>query len=425
MRNVDALFLSDGLSFATVAGREIEKFCDPVVQALVDHGNTALLLNPAATGRQSSATNTVAVRSLLDTARARQRLKGFFYGRVEQPVLPGYAEFANWIAGLHDLKVMTQGDLVIATRTITAYAGVFEKIIRRTGSRIGFLCSYYCNEGYAFVLACRNTGQMAVDIQHGVGDDVHLAYVGWNRSPNAGYALIPSGFWCWSENDVAEISRWTRRHTDGHRPILGTNLLLEGYRSGRIVASKDEDVLLRRLTGQDAPSSCARARRHALVSLQPNYVTDPKWREWLHCLMKSAGDNVCWWMRLHPGMLDSFNLAESLAPAGVNVDFRASSTLPLYLLLAHADVHLTHCSSTVIEAAGFGVHSLLLSQLGADYFARLAAAGHATQVFPESDFPEVFGRALASKVPQEAARLQAGLRLDRATRILNELVDAA
>jgi hypothetical protein len=418
-----ALLLSDGLSFTSVAGRTFEKFCDPVGQALAAKGKSANLMNPSKDEQRSATTKTVFIRDLLDTARMRSRLKGATGLEAMRAELDGYPEFSDWVLRKHALRVISEGDLRTVAQTIQAYASVFERIILRTGARIGFLCAYYCNEGYAFSLACRRRNILAVDIQHGVGDDVHMAYVGWERAPVAGYELIPSAFWCWSENDVAVLSRWTRRHAGYHRPYLGANLLLEAYRSGLGDVSPEERAQLLELI-----AACDSARRGgtttiALVSLQPNYITDPEWRHRLHQMMAAVGDDVVWWMRLHPSMVGSLDLAESMGPIGLRTEYRLSSSLPLYLLLQRADVHLTHCSSTVIEAAAFGMHSLLLSQLGADYFSRAILDGKATQVREVQEFSPIFQQAVSSRVPAKIARSEAAERLERAHRTLLELVE--
>ena len=41
-----------------------------------------------------------------------------------------------------------------------------------------------------------------------------------------------------------------------------------------------------------------------------------------------------------------------------------ASSLPLFTILDNVDVHITHSSSTVIEAAYFGVKSIITSEYG-------------------------------------------------------------
>jgi len=68
-------------------------------------------------------------------------------------------------------------------------------------------------------------------------------------------------------------------------------------------------------------------------------------------------------------------LAESTRDRAVDID--ECTDLPLHALLSHTDVHLTHSSSTVIEAAQFGVRSVVTSAYGAELFTPAIDAGMA------------------------------------------------
>lgn len=60
-----------------------------------------------------------------------------------------------------------------------------------------------------------------------------------------------------------------------------------------------------------------------------------------------------------------------------NFELDMATDAPLYALLRHSDVHVTHSSSTVIEAEVFGVPSVIFSAYGAEFFPEQIAAGWA------------------------------------------------
>ena len=94
-------------------------------------------------------------------------------------------------------------------------------------------------------------------------------------------------------------------------------------------------------------------------------------------LLQEAGSRLCFWVRLHPAMLERRNEIRARLCSGSTVEIDECSDLPLQALLPYCDLHLTHSSSTVIEAAQFGVPSVLTTAYGGELFAPLVAAGHA------------------------------------------------
>jgi hypothetical protein len=60
-----------------------------------------------------------------------------------------------------------------------------------------------------------------------------------------------------------------------------------------------------------------------------------------------------------------------------DAELELATDLPLYALLRHLDLHLTHSSSTVVEAELFGVPSVVISEYGAEFFSDQIASGWA------------------------------------------------
>jgi hypothetical protein len=101
-------------------------------------------------------------------------------------------------------------------------------------------------------------------------------------------------------------------------------------------------------------------------------------------------------------------------------EIATASVLPLYSLLRLADLHVTHSSSTVVEAAEFGVPSLVLSRYGLELFPEQSASGMARLV----DTADAIEAAIASAAPIDHRRRDDGaLRaLERSYALLDSLL---
>jgi hypothetical protein len=94
-------------------------------------------------------------------------------------------------------------------------------------------------------------------------------------------------------------------------------------------------------------------------------------------LITLGSEQFEFWVRLHPMMLAERDLVRRYLHAPDNCLLDESSDLPLQALLPQADLHLTHSSSSVIEAVQCGVPSLLYSDWGRELFEDQVAEGTA------------------------------------------------
>jgi len=368
----DALFVSDGVSFAKVGGLWCERFCDPLVDVLRQNGFRTSMLTPGVSflvPRRSPSRFIQAqlrIAGLLSTVKARAR-------PASREELPGYPDAVAYLAERgFPVDLPSSPELYRQVCRIRAYSAFFRKVISRTRPAVGIVVSYYGDEGMAFNHACRERGIPSVDLQHGLQGDLHAAYGRWTAVPEGGYALLPSHFWCWSAEDAASIAAWSTRTGGHHRAIVGGNLWLEAWRRGDSDLFRPHDTAIR--TVKDRHSGT----RHVLVTLQFNH-DDPATLAPLLSAVRESGPDVFWWMRLHPGMLaDREKVRELLQSTGnARWELDAASDHPLYAILRHVDAHVTHSSSAVIEAAELGVPSVIFSDVGRELFPGLIASGWA------------------------------------------------
>jgi len=302
----------------------------------------------------------------------RATLSGLSLRRLggARAALPGHAQVMETFAQLgFGANSLSMNQILSDASRLRAVADHFRRELTRTQPRLAFVVSYYGLEGFAFVLACHEAGVPVVELQHGVQGANHPAYAAWHVARGQRHPLLPDYFWVWSEWEERVIGAWASG--TGHRAIVGGNPWLAVWTESSdwlgVAEASKEVVALRARAG---------TRPVILVTLQfglsPAIQLEPLAR-----LLRSAKGRFEFWIRLHPLMNAERDMVRNaLREAGPFV-LEEATDLPLPLLLRHADLHLTHSSSSVIEAAQFGVRSVLTSTWGADLFGPYVDSGWA------------------------------------------------
>jgi glycosyltransferase involved in cell wall biosynthesis len=366
----DLVLLSDGQSFARLEGRWLERFCDPVIAAAAQRNLTTALWTPLHLYHHPRATRSTWLQAAID----RANLLGGVRARAAKPPmhLPALEELSRSLEaqGLSSSAVSLPRIASDGAR-LQAVARLFGRRLAKTRPRIALLDNFYNLEGMAFVLACRRLGIPVVDLQHGVQSRHHPAYAAWS-APIGGHchALLPDRFWVWSDWEAEVIREWCAG--TGHAPFVGGNPWLDVWRSDS--AWPGVDVALR---AAEELRDRHRDRRIVLVTLQFG-LDAAEQLEPLIRVLRAASDRLAFWIRLHPAMLERREeVRASLATSNRPHELDICSDLPLHALLSRTDVHLTHSSSTVIEAAQFGIPSVLTSSYGAEVFGPQVESGRA------------------------------------------------
>jgi hypothetical protein len=292
---------------------------------------------------------------------------------ISTPNLPyclnKYSEACDFILRKSGIKISTIPQLLKQTYRIKRLALFWKRKLRVVHPQIVFMVTYYGDLGMALNLACFWLDIPSVDIQHGVQGDYHVAYGRWLNVPNTGYELLPNIFWCWSEDEKNAIEQWNTSCPDRHRVVIGGNPWLNMWKDDNNNIVKQYDQMLyeqmHNMEGQI----------NILYTLQPGY--DPP--EWFLDYIISAPPTWKWWVRLHPGMsLEKKRIKDLFSqchPARIDID--NATIMPLPSLLRHVSLHITQFSTTVIEAAEFGVPSIILDKDGVLSYRKLIESGHA------------------------------------------------
>lgn len=374
-RPVDALFLSDGISFANIDGAWYEKFCDPLMRRLQERGRSSLLLSLSHNYLTPRSSPSIFLQPRIDWMKIRTR----FHRGPAAEHLPGIDDLAEHArqAGIASY-LPSLAALRWQALHVRAIADLYRSILRAAGPRIGFVVSYYGTEGMAFNLACREHGIPSVDIQHGVAGELCPPYGRWMRVPAGGYGLLPSLFWCWTDADAEAIDRWSPGGRYGHTAVVGGNPWLQEWLS-------DDSEMVKRYDHEFSgayPGSGREDERRLLVTLQTGFSTGEHLGPLLEA-MRRAPAGWSWMVRLHPCMQnESGRITALFKDAGIaGVELRHASSLPLFALLRHTDIHITHSSATVVEASSFGVPSVIISTYGTEFFRREIDAGWARPAY--------------------------------------------
>ena len=375
----DVIFLSDGVSFTSVKGNWYERCCDPLIGLLNEQNFSVLMMTPENMYLRPRFTPSMFIQPFLDLIK----IKRFLLKNTHTHHVDSLPEFKKFLEFLNSKQIPLKFSEILPhirlqCSMIKDFADFYVRIFKKTKPRLGFCVSYYSITGMAFNLACREYHIPSIDIQHGLQGDLHVAYGRWNKLPVTGYELLPTYFWCWDEAEVVSINKWSSKVSQWHKPIMGGNLWLEGWKNKKydFIAWYDRTIKARL---EFLPSTT----NHILVTLQFNLTNNETLAPLLSAI-KDSPSEWHWWIRLHPcsskkekNFIQQFLLNENNG----NYEIDMASEFPLYALLRHMNVHVTHSSSTVIEALSFRVPSVILSTYGKEFFPGQVESGWAIPAF--------------------------------------------
>jgi hypothetical protein len=361
----DAVFLGRPASRQLLDGTWYDRLLDPLADILENQGHRVLPLEYRPTGTRRVAPRARAALDVRSAITRRNIAAALRPVRSSRQRLEGFSAFTRAVTQTRmSVRPVSRRWVVRQARSIDAGAGYFGAILRQTGARLACCSVYYTLVGMAFCLAARRAGIPSVDVQHGVTVG-NPAYEGWGRIPHEGFDVLPSVFWCWSEQDAGAVGGWPEHARTCHRAVIGGHPWLALWR-----ADHPRAVSLR----QRLPPRTA-ASLIVLVTLSWSSGFSAR----LKTLVADAPADWDWWIRLHPlmeGERASIRAwCEQRAPGRARVD--EPTDLPLPLLLESIDVHVTHNSTVVQEAARLGTPSVVVDTRALDVYAAELRSGWA------------------------------------------------
>lgn len=356
---VDVIFLGSQVSRVLVNGKWFDRYCDPIIDKFKNLGWKSLYMEHLYQYKTPRHNRGVFIQPYLDNLRIKLLLEPI--PEIDYDQFSGFMEFAeylkrSWGITLNDLQLSRNVNYMMLL------ADLFGKIIKSAKPTVGFVVCYYSIEGMAFNLACQRNNIPSIDIQHGFQGDLHRAYGQWNRVPFHGFELLPSFFWVWSEYEAKVIEMWNKTVSGVHQPFVGGNPWLD--------VCNENPVLFFGSKALEYINTTHQAKVKILFCLSGIIDYGVTITEWIQAVIKNSPTDWLWFVRLHPcEMSERARIRELLAtcyPAKVELDI--ATDLPLPLLMQNVDIHITHWSATTLEAAVYGIPTIVVDQKGFDLF---------------------------------------------------------
>jgi len=376
---VDVIFLTNSYTYIKLDDIWYEKFCDPIISFLKQKNVSTLLFSYNHIYLDPRYTTSTFIQPLITFSTIIAIIKFKIRKRFKTNMLPYYKEFLQYL-NLKNIpfKLFTISRIGNEVSKIKETSKLFQRLLIKTKPKVGFQINYYQYVGFAFNLACHKLGIISVDIQHGVQGDHHYAYGRWNKVPQDGYELLPFFFLCWSDIEVSAINKWSSKCFPRHRALLGGNLFL------RLWLNKEKDLFERfdKIINAVKPKTSS---VQILYTLQGFEDSSDLYN--LIKIIKKAKSIYYWWLRAHPRFPEQKNFIRKLLLSHniKNVNLDEASTLPLFALLSHMDIHITNYSTVVIEAKKFGVPSIIINKFGKDLYHEQIKSGWVLPAYTKNE----------------------------------------
>jgi hypothetical protein len=396
-RSADIVFLSDGISFAKLENDWFERFCDPLIEQAEQIGLCSVMWSPVDVGQSPTRSRIWSAQASLSFGT----LLAALLARIDKSSVSQFSQVDLLATKLKSIGYQatqfSRSKVLTDAYRVRILSRIFQRRLAIVKPRLAFIVSYYSLEGMSFVWACKNLGIPVVDLQHGVQGPLHPAYAGWrvNGIRETTLPLVPDCFWVWSAGEAGVIREWVGNTF--HRPYVGGNPWVNLWKE---CANPLPDII--RLTDKGKViAKRASGRPIVLVTLQYGLDYAEQLMP-LKTLIELAAKEYVFWVRLHPLMMERREeIRHFLDSQSVELD--EVSDFPLPALLPYCNVHVTHSSSTVIEAGDYGILSLITSRFGVELFLEQLSAGTAVDA---SGGPAEVYRALGQAQQKQCAGQQ-------------------
>jgi|CXWL01.1.fsa_nt_gi hypothetical protein len=337
--SAEAVFLTLSERRVLFGGTFFEIYTDPFVDILREMGVRSLVWEQGE-GQHPQYSASTKILNKLDTEILP--LQSFSEAYEEPGWFADYKLLVGDVVG----RKIAWGEISPMIRLATNRATVFERWLRRANPKILLTVCWYDPLVMAATMAAKRCGVKTIEIQHGVQGKGHFAYSSWLRAPFAGYEVVPDVFWCWGQAAVGELQEYNPAFAARSSAVAGGNLWINRWRqktlsSPSAVRSKNK----------------LRKEKRILVSLGldiPKLLLDA---------ISASPPTWVWMIRFHPSRNEENRVADMSLCATTqhpNIEFEHATKTLLYELLNDCDVHVTECSSIVLEALVFGVQSIIL-----------------------------------------------------------------
>lgn len=213
-------------------------------------------------------------------------------------------------------------------------------------------------------IACKGEGIPVFDLQHGVFSDED-EYYGSKFHTIFSRSEVPDGFLCWDTESASIIQNWAAKEN------------IQVYTVGnpwfqRFLYPRFNDALVNQARTDIGEITDKRPR--ILVSLQGGLsdkysdISDNIMNRSLRKVIQNTENTYSWHLRLHPIQMYGYERISTITYLRKTFGNQKThqwvqeSSIALPVILDQTDLHITHHSSVVIEAAWMGIRSAIISE---------------------------------------------------------------
>ena len=359
-KNIDFLFVENGVHIADIKGKYYFTRTDPLRDNIEKSGYKCKTIIGGYKVETPLYNSGEFFQFSLDVMFVLDKVKTYF---KKPPLLnyklESYSEFINILKQnniyLEELELKNLLGQVSRIKRIEKY---ITKRLKKLKPKAVFILCYYSTYGFALVSSCKKLSIPVIDIQHGVQGDLHYAYGSYKKVPKNGFNLHPDIFYVWSDEEKSSLLKWVKGNT---KVFEGGNNFLEMWKDdGNEIVQYYTNMLKEKYL-------LSKYSKVILYTVDPQNNRD---KEIIKAIQNSPSDWF-WFVRVHPKRVDMLEYTRKRigdTKCGFAID--NIHLLPLYSFFKVCDVHITERSSTIIEAASFGIKSIVTSKYSFERFKR-------------------------------------------------------
>jgi hypothetical protein len=258
------------------------------------------------------------------------------------------------------------GDMTVISKKVTVrnifivlmLSIFFKALLKKLKPQECYVVCYYSLAGMALCSACNQLGIPITDIQHGVSGKNMRAYGQWRSVGSKGYNTLPSLFNCWTTIDANAINSWAFESSGKHKAVVTGNIW-----SDFIFKSPSFLQVIKKFS--DFEESLKVFNKKILISTQSIDLAPL-----ILSVLKDSPRDYAFLIRMHPDInhIDLLRIEKKLKKINPSIFVVNATELYLQQVIRYADVHITEWSAVVYDCMLEGVVSIVVDEVGADYF---------------------------------------------------------
>lgn len=242
---------------------------------------------------------------------------------------------------------------------IQAYADMFETALARLRPAMVVLICYYSIPQQGLALACSRRGIPCIEYQHGLQTRPHLPY-NFTHIPAEGFATVPQWFFTWGENSTLPYQKAFSRQNYHHVATASKPDYII-WKEGRLHFDTSLLELLQQKTEGKKCICVPLSGDSYPLTLLPD-------------LIARSPDDWLWLIREHP--LTPSTWLRVPPEYAHKVEYEATTTLPLHVVLTLSQHMITTHSSAALEALSLhNMQTTIIHPAGKEYYAAHIADG--------------------------------------------------